>query len=187
MLADPEDGLTDVAMRLDEAGVAYMVTGSVAGYFYGLNRSTGDTDIVVDLAADDVSNFLTAFADAWYVDQAMVEESVRAREMFNVIPKGGGKLDFVPLRDEPFELTKFGRRVPRDWRGYPLWVSVADDLVLSKLAWARTSHSHQQFSDIRTIMAAGFVDEHSEYFQHWLGSLGLGDTLEACRTTRHDA
>jgi len=32
--------LMECAIRLDDAGVAYMVTGSVAGYFYGLNRAT---------------------------------------------------------------------------------------------------------------------------------------------------
>ncbi len=187
MLTDPVDALKDVAMRLDGAGVAYMITGSVAGYFYGLNRSTGDTDIVVDMKARQIPGFMAAFEDAWYVDLPTIEESIREREMFNVIPKGGGKLDFIPLRDEPFQVTKFERRVARDWHDRPLWVTTAPDLVLSKLEWARSSHSHQQFSDIRTIMAAGFVDEHDAYFQNWLEARDLRTTLELCRTGGHDA
>ena len=76
-----------------------------------------------------------------------------------MMPQGGGKLDFIPLPDEPFQVTKFERRVAQEWHDYPVWVTTAPDLVLSKLEWPRSSHSHPQFSDIRTIMTAGFVDE----------------------------
>ena len=187
MLADPVDALTDVAVRLERAGIAYMLTGSVAGYFYGLNRSTADTDIVIDFAVKDVAPLVDAFRDAYFIDELMAEDGAKTGYMFNVMPRGGGKIDFIPLRKEPFEQTKFERRVAHDWHGHALWVATAPDLVLSKLEWSRSSHSHLQFSDIRTIIASGFVDEHDDYFQRWLSTLDLHATLDACRTEGHEA
>lgn len=180
------DPLMECAMRLDEAGVAYMLTGSVAGYFYGLNRATGDTDIILNIIPAQVPAFLAAFRDGYFVDPVMVEESVRDRDMFNVMPRGGGKFDFIVLKPVAAELEKFARRDVFDWHGYPLWVATAPDLVLSKLEWARTSHSSMQFSDIRTIMASGAVDENDPYFARQLDILNLREVLDACYAAGHE-
>lgn len=185
-LASPVDSLTDVAQRLDRAEIPYMVTGSVAGYFYGLNRSTADTDIVIELPPNRVRVFVAAFREGYFVDPLMVEDSARTGITFNIMPLAGGKFDMIPLKADLFERTKFGRRTTHDWHGYGVSVCTAPDLVLSKLHWARDSHSSKQFSDIRTIMAAEVFNEDDEYFQQWLDRLDLRGTLDACRTARHD-
>jgi hypothetical protein len=187
-LGDPVDALTDALIRLDDAGVSYMITGSVAALFYGLNRYTDDTDIVVELDARHIDPLMDAFGGDYYIDRPIVEEAARLREMFNVISlRFGGKFDLIPLRDEPSEHARFGRRMVHDWHGYPVWVISPPDLVLSKLEWARESRSQRQFADIRAIMAAGFVDESDDYFQLWLRQLDLGETLDACRKAGYDS
>jgi hypothetical protein len=54
-MADDTDALMDFVERIEAAGLPYMVTGSVAAYFYGLNRMTADTDVVVDIRRQQVS------------------------------------------------------------------------------------------------------------------------------------
>lgn len=187
-LDEPLDALTEVVRRLDDVGVPYMVTGSVAAWFCGLSRYTEDTDIVIDLMREKIPAFVAAFRDDYYIDRLMVEDSIRTRSLFNVISlKGGGKFDMIPLRPEASERVKFGRRVVHDWHGYPLWVIEPYDLVLSKLQWAKQSRSDKQFADIRAIMSSGLVDEHDRYFQKWLRILDLVEVLDACREARHDA
>lgn len=187
-LNEPLDSLTEVVSRLDEVGVPYMVTGSVAAWFCGLNRYTEDTDIVIYLKWSQITDFVAAFRGDYYVDRLMVEDSVRTLSLFNVISqRGGGKFDMIPLRPEPAEQAKFERRVVHDWHGYPLWVIDPHDLVLSKLQWAKETRSEKQFADIRAIMSSGLVDENNRYFQKWLRALDLGEVLEACREARHDA
>ena len=183
---DP-DPLTECAIRLDEAGIKYMLTGSVAGYFYGLNRATADTDIILAIVPSQVPAFVAAFKDAYFVDPLTVEQSVRERDMFNVMPRAGGKFDFIVLKPFASELEKFARREVFDWHGYPLWVATAPDLVLSKLEWARSSHSSMQFSDIRTIMGSGAVDENDPYFARQLDRLNLREVLDACYAQGHQA
>jgi hypothetical protein len=164
-----------------------MVVGSVAGLFYGLNRSTEDIDIVVELPLSSAGRLVDAFADDYYADLQMVQDSVRRALMFNFLPRSGGKVDFAPLKDDPWERTKFSNRVAKDWHGQEVWVTTPVDLVLSKLEWAKDSHSAKQFRDIQAIMAMGHFDENDEYFQGWLRRRGLGDVLAACRAAGHDS
>lgn len=50
--------------RLDEIGVRYIVTGSVASIAYGEARLTHDVDVVVDLLAADVEKLPNAFPES---------------------------------------------------------------------------------------------------------------------------
>ena len=181
------DALTDVVTRLETVGVDYMLTGSAAGLFCGLSRSTADFDIVVDLAHEQVGPLVEAFDGDYYVEPDAAFDAVERASMFNVIPlRWGLKADFIVLGDEPFDLAAFTRRRQADWHGAPIWVIQPSDLVLSKLRWARESLSGQQLADIRAIMASGLVTEDDE-FRGWIDRLELHRVLDASRTTRYDA
>ena len=53
--------------RLNRGSVPYMVTGSVASIAYGEPRLTHDVDLVVELDADCIEDFVALFpADAFY-------------------------------------------------------------------------------------------------------------------------
>ena len=185
--ANATDALTDVAARLNALGVQYMLTGSGAAMFYGLSRSTADLDVVIDLDILDAAPLVDAFDGDYYVDPDAVFDALERRSMFNVIPLFPGlKTDFILLRDEPFQQVAFERRQQVDWHGTPVWVIDPRDLVLSKLNWARDTHSEQQLADVRTIMASGFVEEDDE-FRAWIDRLRLHDVLDASRTTGYDA
>ncbi len=56
--------------RLNETGIHYMVTGSVASIVYGQPRLTHDIDFVVDLATSDLQRLSTVFpASEFYCRQ----------------------------------------------------------------------------------------------------------------------
>jgi len=183
----PSDALGDVVARLKSAGVGYMLTGSGAGMLYGLSRSTADFDIVLDLAHEQVAPLVEAFHEDYYIDPDAAFDAVERQAMFNIIPlEGGLKVDFIVLRDEPFDTTAFKRRRQVDWHGTPVWTISPADLVLSKLRWAQITYSDRQLADVRAIMASGRVAEDDE-FRSWIGRLGLQELLDASRTARHDA
>lgn len=185
--SEPTNALTDVVARLEALDIQYMLTGSGAAMFYGLSRSTADLDIVIDLDILDVAPLVDAFDGDYYIDADSVFDALEHRSMFNVIPLFPGlKTDFILLRDEPFQQVAFSRRRRISWHGTLVWVIDPRDLVLSKLNWARDSHSAQQFADVRAIMASGFVEEDDE-FRAWVDRLHLHDVLDASRATRYDA
>jgi hypothetical protein len=116
----------------------------------------------------------------------MAGDSLRHGTMFNAIPlRGGPKVDFSPMRPGSFEETAFSHRELHDWYGTPVWIVTPADLVLSKLNWAKDTMSERQLADVRAIMSTGLVDE-DDYFNGWIGRLGLRDALDASRTTRYD-
>lgn len=185
--ANPSDALGDVVARLDGLGLDYMLTGSGAGMLYGLSRSTADFDIVIDLAHEQVAPLVEAFHGDYYIDPDAAFEAVERGSMFNVIPlQGGLKVDFIVLREEPFDVTAFQRRRQVDWSDTPTWVITPGDLVLSKLRWAQITYSDRQLADVRAIMAGGRVAEDDD-FRSWIRRLQLQELLDASRTSRHDA
>ncbi len=186
-LPEPVDALSRIARRLDVLGCAYMLTGSVAAAFYGRTRATMDVDIVIDTVGLDPVEFSGAFAPEHFLDVEMVRDGFATLEMFNALPVGGGpKIDFIPLRNELFELTKFERRVTKDWHSTALSVITGEDLALSKLEWARSSMSARQLADVRAIMSSGAVND-AAYFEFWVETLDLYAVLDACRTAGYES
>lgn len=185
---DPVDALTQVAEKLNALALDWMLTGSVAAFLYGRNRSTVDIDIVLNCDRLPIGPLCDAFAPEYMLDPQMVRDSIPIGMMFNAIPMTGGpKIDLIPLKTEAFERTAFGRREVHDWHGTRLFVISAADLVLSKLRWAKQSQSERQLADVRAIMATGLVNEDDSDFQRWLAQLDLRPTLDASRETRYDA
>lgn len=77
--------LKSITARLQAAGIAYMVTGSMAMNFYATPRMTRDIDLVVELRDADVERVVDLFQGEYYIDRDMVELAIRNRAMFNMI------------------------------------------------------------------------------------------------------
>ena len=77
----PEIDLFTLFTRpLNEAGLAYFVTGSVASMIYGEPRLTIDVDIILTLAQADLKKLTAAFPkDAFYIPPLKVLRIEAAR------------------------------------------------------------------------------------------------------------
>jgi hypothetical protein len=136
--------LKRVIARLDEAGIEYMLTGSLASSLQGEPRATHDIDLVIAIriAADDVARTLSAAfpAPEYYLDEEAIKDAIAAQGMFNMIEAAeGNKVDFWVLTAEAFDQTRFARRTVEDFEGVALRVSRPEDTILMKLRWAQMS------------------------------------------------
>lgn len=173
-MSDELDILTSVAARLDKAGIAYMVTGSMAANFYATPRMTRDIDLVVELSISDVGRVVGLFHDEYYIDQDMVQQAVRNRSMFNMIHNAlVVKVDCVVRKDSDYRREEFSRRRPVVVNGQQVMIVAPEDLILSKLDWAKESRSQMQFDDVRSI-ARSVQRLDRDYLAHWADRLGLG-------------
>jgi hypothetical protein len=59
--------LKEVARRLENAAIPYMITGSIAANFYTVPRMTRDIDIVVELVEPDTGRFIPLFQNDYYL------------------------------------------------------------------------------------------------------------------------
>ncbi len=162
-----------VARRLDQAGLPYMISGSIAANYYTVPRMTRDIDIVIELNAADTENFVRAFQEDFYVDKEMIKHEVLRQGMFNVIHNQSViKVDFIIRKDVPFHRAAFSRRRKIRVDNNPVWFITAEDLILAKLLWAEDSHSEMQIKDIRNLLKT-VKDLDKAHIQEWVARLGL--------------
>ena len=76
--------LKDLCTRLEDAGIAYMLTGSLAMSYYARPRMTRDIDIVVELAAGDARRVVELFSPEYCVSDETVGAAISARSLFNL-------------------------------------------------------------------------------------------------------
>jgi hypothetical protein len=90
--------LQRLVAALDDAGIPYMVAGSLGSSFFGQARATNDADLVIAPTAEQLDRFLSTLGD-WYFDSAAAHQALRDRSMFNVIEfASGSKADLTYAR-----------------------------------------------------------------------------------------
>ena len=162
----------EVASILENAGIGYMLTGSVALNFYANPRMTRDIDFVGEVVFKDIARISTLFpADQFYVSEEAVKEAVLHQSSFNVLHLGSFiKIDIMIRKREDYRLVEFGRRQKIDLEGTPIWIVSKEDLALSKLHWAKDSGSTRQLNDVRNLLATGC---DMDYIIKWAQKLNL--------------
>ncbi len=167
--------LKTVTQALHNAGIAYMITGSVAMNYYAFPRMTRDIDIVIELQDDDTATLVNLFEDDFYVFQDSIEEALRNRGMFNIIHNEYVlKVDFILKKPTPYRLMEFQRKRQILVEDIPMWIVSPEDLILSKLWWSRDSHSEVQIGDIKNLFAS-VEDLDIAYIDRWVAEMGLQD------------
>jgi hypothetical protein len=164
--------LEEVSLALDNAGIQYMVSGSMALTIYTIPRMTRDIDIVVELRKEDIEKFYLIFEGHSYIDKLTIEEEVSRRGMFNVIDhRTGYKIDFMLKKHTPFREHEFGRRIQTMAFGFPTWVVSIEDLILSKIIWIQDYQSDRQIDDIKNLLLNEQADKN--YIIDWCEKLDL--------------
>ena len=180
-MSDELEVLKLVATRLDAAGIAYMVTGSMAMNYYAQPRMTRDVDIVVELKPADAERIAQLFSD-FYCDLDAVRDAIARQFMFNVIHADlAVKVDFIVRKTTPYRVAEFSRRREATVAGVRLWLVSPEDLLLSKLAWAKDSHSELQRSDVRNLIASVATIDWP-YVERWAAELTVATLLDEVRT-----
>jgi predicted nucleotidyltransferase len=170
-MRDELDIVRDVSARLEAAGIAYMLTGSMAMNFYAQPRMTRDIDVVVALIPADVEKLLAQLSGDYYVAPEAVWSSVASESMFNAIHnKTIIKVDFIVRKGALYRQTEFARRKRVELNGFSTWIVSKEDLIISKLDWARDSESDFQFRDIKNLVESGC---DVSYIDHWTRELNL--------------
>lgn len=180
-MSDEFTVLALVATRLDATGIGYMLSGSVAMGYYAQPRMTRDIDIVVELGHAQADALVAALAPDFYIDDQAVHEAVRRHGMFNAIHSTLiVKVDFIVRKASAYRRLEFERRRPVVIEGVALSLVAPEDLILSKLDWARESRSETQLRDVRNLLDS-VPDLDREYLDRWVAALDLQHLLEAAR------
>jgi hypothetical protein len=172
------DVLKIVCQKLDQAKIPYMLTGSVASNFYSTPRMTRDIDIVVELLKPNLEDLTLLFNKEFYIDKEMIKEAIDCEGMFNIIHNESVfKIDFIIRKHNEYRKMEFQRRRSIKFNGIPICIVSIEDLIISKLFWAKDSSSEMQIKDIRALLHSGSqIDE--EYLYDWIQKLCLNHIYE---------
>ncbi len=172
-MSEEMEVLKEVARRLDRAGIAYMITGSTAANFYTVPRMTRDIDLVVELTGEDVDRIVRIFADDFYIDRQAVKQAINRKSMFNLIhTEHVIKVDFIVRKDSAYRRKEFSRRNKVAVDDQLLHVVAPEDLILSKLDWAKESRSEVQLTDVRNLLRS-VKGLDRRYLARWAKQLGV--------------
>ncbi|MDF0644297.1 MAG: hypothetical protein P0111_09710 [Nitrospira sp.] len=172
-VSDELEVLKSVTARLDAAGIPYMVTGSMAANYYATPRMTRDIDLVVELSEEDVGRVVSRFQDEYYIDREMVRQAVENRSMFNMIHNAlVVKIDCVVRKHSDYHREEFQRRCEVTVAGQRVSMVAPEDLILSKLDWAKESRSQMQLEDVRNLLRS-VQGLDTVYLNRWAERLGL--------------
>lgn len=165
-----------VGERLSSISVPFMLTGSFALAYYATPRMTRDLDLVVALDESAVPAVVNAFSSDFYIDADSVREAIRTRRLFNLMHLDSGiKVDLIVRKDTEFRQVEFARRQAVAFGGVKTWIVSKEDLILSKLEWARDSASELQRRDVRSLLD-GSLD--LAYLRRWASTLGVAGELK---------
>ncbi|MCP3062760.1 nucleotidyltransferase family protein [Myxococcus sp. K38C18041901] len=170
--------LLSVRSRLEQAGIPHMLSGSTAMNFYARPRMTRDVDIVVELEVPKVPVLLSLFQADFSIDEEEIREALSHQSLFNLIHfETVVKVACVIRKRSAYRQEEFRRRRTIDLQGQRIWIVSPEDLVLSKLYWARDSLSEMQLGDVRNILEATSSMDWT-YLRHWARDLGIESLLE---------
>ena len=167
--------LRDVCARLDGAGIAYMLTGSLAMSFYARPRMTRDIDLVIALEAAQAQRLIGVLGAEYHADAGAITAALRGARPWNIIHLPSVvKIDLIPRKDTSYRRAEFERRARVELAGVPLWIVSVEDLILSKLEWSRDSQSEQQRRDVGLLLEAPL---DRAYLDEWAARLGVDGLL----------
>ena len=177
-MATEIDIVRDVSNKFEQSGIGYMLTGSMAMNYYAQPRMTRDIDVVVAIKSNDVERVAALFEPEYYVSKESIRESIEHESIFNLIHHESViKVDCIVRKQNEYRKIEFERRQKVSILDFTTYIVSKEDLIISKLFWAKDSHSEIQLSDVRNLLATGY-DEG--YLRRWTRQLELDSLFQEC-------
>ncbi|HEY6729233.1 MAG TPA: hypothetical protein VI197_34720 [Polyangiaceae bacterium] len=162
---------------LHAAEVPYMLVGSFASAFHGTPRTTQDIDVVIAPTLGSLQQLLEQFPETdYYVSRDAALQAYGAETLFNVVDfTTGWKIDFIIRKSRAYSIQEFERRQEAELLGAKLYVAAAEDVILSKLEWAKLSESERQIRDVAGILRTKGDALDQAYLHRWVVALNVGE------------
>lgn len=160
---------------LDSVGIPYFVSGSFASSAHGIPRATHDIDVVIAPSKRQLTALLERFPATDYAKDADDAFDALARESsFQVIDYATmWKVDFMIKQRSAFDDARFRRRTIIEIAGVSLYTATAEDILITKLWWAKLGESERQIRDAAGIIAVQGASLNEPYVTEWVNTMEL--------------
>jgi hypothetical protein len=165
------DIVRDISERLDAAEIGYMLTGSMALNGYALPRVPRNLDFVIDLRPENAGIMVRLFSPDYDISREAVDSAIAEQSFFNLFHRESRiRINGIVCQRNNYRRTEFSRRQHVRFETFKTWIVSKEDLIISKLHWARKSRSPRHLRDVRNLAATGC---DTEYIKRWTHALGI--------------
>lgn len=170
---------------LERLGARYQVGGSVASSMHGMARATMDVDVVAELKAAHVAEFVSSLQEDYFVDEGQVRSAIGDRSSFNMVHQATiMKVDVFLPKERPYDRQALARSIDDslvdDVGSRSMKIAAPEDVILAKLEWYRLGGetSERQWADVLGVLRVqrGRVDV--DYMKRWATELDIADLLQ---------
>ncbi|MBL8028192.1 MAG: hypothetical protein JNL74_17345 [Fibrobacteres bacterium] len=184
----PPDFIKTFVIPIENTGVDYFITGSVATMFYGEPRLTHDIDIVIALNQQQINLLGNAFPlDSYYFppDDVVKNEILRAgKGQFNLIHHDSGlKADLFIFKNDHLHRWAMKNRLRITVDDTLLWVSPPEYVIIKKLLYYKEGGSDKHIRDIRGLLKQRSETINHQWLQEQIETFSLHSEWERCTTT----
>lgn len=182
-----QDTVRTVLTALDEAQVPYMLVGSFSTNAYGIERSTRDLDVVVELGEHSILAIARKLPTVIRLDPQMRFETVTMTRKYEAsIDDSLFTIEFFLLSDDPHDQERFRRRVRSlTPDGQVVTLPTPEDVIITKLRWALLARRSKDREDARDVIAVQDVDGRLDwpYIEGWCDRHGTRVLLDEVRAS----
>jgi len=161
--------ICDLADVFDQNSVPYLLGGSFASSLHGIFRTTNDIDVLVEIEMLAGHPILSALEKSFIVDSEALVRNFAIKRSFNIFHSASAiKFDLFPSK-LPFHRSELKRAIDVTLPSAPraFKAATAEDIIIAKLMWNKTSASDRQIRDILGVMNASSKTLDWEYLWKW--------------------
>ncbi len=174
--------LERVSGVLDDLGIPYAVTGSIASGIHGEPVTSLDVDIVTQMAPDQAVRLAARVGGDMYADADALRQAAESFGMANLISASlGYKIDLSLLSPIPYHAEVMRRRVriTHPVEQVSFWIVSPEDIILMKLVRRKETRSSRQWENALSVARVQGHRLDWAYLRKWAGELGVAGDLDA--------
>jgi hypothetical protein len=163
----------DQGIEISKTGTAFVSTSAWAGHARAENACTAR---ITRISTAVHNALVSAFSTDFYIDEDAVRSAIKSQRKFDLMHLDSAiKVDLIVRKNSEYRHAEFERRKSVEFAGISTWITSREDLILSKLIWARDTGSEMQLRDVRTL-----IDESVDwlYLKDWAAKLGIAAKLD---------
>ena len=184
----PERDLLGLFVRpVHEAGLRYIVAGSVAGMYFSEPRLTIDVDVPIFLGRRDLPVFSALFSEPDFYcpppEVLAVEAERECRGHFNVIHIPTGlKADYYPAKSDETFAWAWKHKVLVESDSGPVYLAPMEYVILWKLIFYKEGKSQKHLRDISRMLAVQTELPQRDFLLAEIRERGLQSGWEEARS-----
>ncbi|MGN6369198.1 MAG: hypothetical protein ACTHN5_13135 [Phycisphaerae bacterium] len=172
--------VTAVIQALNACNLPFMIVGSLSSNAYGIERSTKDADIVLQLGNLSLGMLLDKLPAGFFLDPQIGFETITSTTRFRMRHAPCGfMIEFFELSNDPHDQLRFRSRLPTSYNGAPAFLPRPEDVIITKLRWAVAGKSREKdIGDVANVLAVQQGTLDLPYIRHWTDQHNTRDLFE---------